>query len=59
MTAKVVVHVSSRVRHLWAARLGAWFLGLATVEIFADGKSLGRRRIVDVEWIEDDEAESP
>jgi hypothetical protein len=30
-------------------RLGLWLIGRCTVEIFADGKSLGRRRIVDVE----------
>jgi len=54
MTAdKIVVTVSPRVRHRWAMRLGFWFLSLAAIDIEADGKKLGSKRIVDMLTLEE------
>ena len=54
MTAdKIVVNVSPRVRHRWAMRLGFWLLSLATIDIEADGKKLGSKRIVDMLILEE------
>ena len=50
---KIVVNVSGRLRHCWAMRLGFWFLSLATIDIEADGKKLGSKRIVDMLTLEE------
>lgn len=50
--AKVIVNIAPRIRNRWAMRLGFWLLGLATVDIEADGKKLGSKRIVDILTIE-------
>jgi hypothetical protein len=52
---ELVVNVSGRVRHRWAMRLGFWFLSLATIDIEADGKKLGSKRIVDMLAIEEED----
>jgi len=55
MMAKMTVKVRGKVRHRWALRLGLRLINLCTVEVFADGRSLGRRRILDVAVMEEDE----
>ncbi len=52
--AKLTVNVSGKVRHRWALRLALWLLNFATVEVFADGKSLGRRRILEASVVEEE-----
>jgi hypothetical protein len=53
--AKWTVNVTGRIRNRWALRVGLWFLKLCTVEVLADGRSLGRRRVLDVAVMEWDE----
>ena len=52
-TDKIVVNVSGKVRHRWAMRLGFWFLSLATIDIEANGKKLGSKRIVELLRLEE------
>jgi len=53
--AKLTVQVSGKLRNRWALRLALRLLNLCTVEVFADGRSLGRRRVLDVALVEEDE----
>ncbi len=46
MTSHPVIRVTAHVQHRWAMRLGIWLLSLCTVEVFADSKSLGRKRAI-------------
>lgn len=55
MSPQLTIKVSGRVRHRWALRLGLWILNLCTVEVLADGRSLGRRRLLDVAVLEEEE----
>lgn len=51
--ARIVVHVQGRLRRRWMLRLGIWLARKCYVEVFADGKSLGRRTVIEVEYVEE------
>ncbi len=51
----LTIKVRGRVRNRWMLRIGLWFIGRCTVEVFADGKSVGKRRLVDASVVEMDE----
>ena len=45
MPEKCTVHLTARVRRMWAARLAGWLLTLPRVTVWADGRKLSDRAI--------------